>query len=104
MAVAVSLFIACFIGLWISGFAQQAITAEMEMRMGDPPNLTLFQLWSRQHGFLIEKEFRQRYPGDLLLRKLRVARLVFIGCAIGAFLLFFAFGFFPHEAPHTIRR
>lgn len=96
MAIAIALLTACIAGGVICTFIQLAITAEMEMRLGDPPNLTFWQLAGRGRSLTIEREFRQRYPGDPLLRRLRIADMALIACAAGAFVVFF--GVLPHWA------
>ena len=88
-AFAVALLIACIAGVAVSGLVQQALTAEMEMRLGDPANLTFWQMAARGRSYAIQREFRQRYPGDRLNRRLRIADAVFVACAIGAAIVLF---------------
>ncbi|HWG22058.1 MAG TPA: hypothetical protein VG225_16125 [Terracidiphilus sp.] len=97
MAIAVALLIACIVGVAVSALVQLAITAEMEMRLGDPPNLTFWQLAGRGRSYAIQREFRQRYPGDRLNSKLRIAEIVFIAFAIVSAVVLF--GFLPRWAP-----
>lgn len=97
MNLAVILIVACIIGVAVSALLQLAITSEMEMRLGDPPNLTFFRLWLRQRSSAIESEFAQRYPGDRLIFRLRIVRITFVASAVGAFIVLF--GILPRYAP-----
>jgi hypothetical protein len=97
MVAAIALLIACIAGVGVSALVQQSVTAEMEMRLGDPPNLTFWQLAGRGRSFAIVREFRQRYPGDPLLRRLRIADIAFFACAVGVFVVLF--GVLPGSAP-----
>ena len=96
MAIAIALLTACLAGIAVCALVQQSITGAMELRLGDPPDLTFWQLAGRGRSLSIQREFRQRYPGDPLLRRLRLADLVFIACAAGA--LFVIFGLLPDWA------
>lgn len=96
-AFAVALLIACVLGLMACGLMQFSIISEMEIRLGDPPNLSFLRLLARQRSFAIEKEFRQRYPGDHLIRRLRTVKIILFACLTGAAILLF--GVLPHWAP-----
>jgi len=97
MGIAVALLVACIAGVAVSALVQQAITAEMEIRLGDPANVSFWALVARGRSFQIEKEFKQRFAGDRLTRRLRVARIIFFACAAGAAVTLF--GVLPHWAP-----